>query len=216
MRSARASQEHSTESNRFLKGEHSRMEFKWSTKGFDDAKALADVYRPAALRALNRLADSSGTFANRTIRTTYNLTRAQVDPCISVLHANGSNLTAVIKARGRRLPIHLFGAKMTPGGVRVAIKIGQAKVLPWAFIPKGWQVAFRRTGEFRKMTKGRYVGKRREVLDPVRTISVAAMFGNLKIKEALDSFASDKFPGLLQHELEYYTSRSAPSPDKSG
>lgn len=181
-----------------------------SLSGIPNVQAMAEAYRKATLRALKRVSRSAETFANREIRATYNLKRSQVDPYLSSRVVSTSKLQAALNIRGTRLPLMLFTPRQTSRGVYVTVKRGSPRHVKSAFIAQmasGHRGVFKRTGERRRMMRGRYKGLMREPIKELRTISLAEMFSNREVAHKIERFFRDKFPEVLQHETRYYLSQ---------
>ena len=86
-------------------------------------------------RALNKVGVAARTKIVRAVVAEVNLKAGEVKRRNVFLHkASFRNLTAVIRIRGRRIPIRHFGARQTSKGVTYAERRGKRELLPGAFM----------------------------------------------------------------------------------
>lgn len=176
------------------------MQFKFTLPNLAEQVDLDKKgYQTVLIRAVNKVARSAEVQANRQIREVYNLKRSEVDDAITVRPASVNALKAVIRVKGKRLPLMLFGARQFSGGVKVTVKKGGRTLLPHVFIAtmkSGHEGVFGRVGSARLPIKERY------------TISVAEMFGSRVVIADLEKFIKEKLPETLTHELQFYLSQN--------
>lgn len=174
-------------------------------RGIDHMRRLAGTFRQPALRALNKTARSTEAFANRSIRQTYNITRAEADKGIHFRPGSISRLTAILTARGPRLPLFkfIFGSKnprtlRRREGPTVQVVRGQRKLLKGAFVQT------MRSGHV-----GIFVRKEsaRLPIEEKKTLSVAGMLGARKISKSVREFFKATLPGVFKHELNFWYSK---------
>jgi len=166
-------------------------------------------YRTIVLRSLTKVAEQAETLGNRMIRETYNISRAEVDWAISVRAVSISKLQVGINVRGKRLPRIMFAPNQRLGrssGVILRIKKGKAgrQFAPHAFIQK------MRTGHVgvfvRSKDKMMQKNPKRQAIEETFTISVAEMFGSKNITTNIERFIEEKFPLILENQLQFFLS----------
>ena len=174
-------------------------------------RRVLNLYQKATVSALKKVARSAEVLANRLIRQEFRLLRAELDTQLSSRAVSVSKLTAKVSAAGPRLALSKFPYQQQSKGVKVTVKRGRGKVIRHSFVvklPSGHVGVFIRRGEKRRMTQGSYKGKMRQPIMELRTISVAEMFGAKRIQRLVTSHIKAKYPGVFQHELEYYLSKA--------
>lgn len=163
----------------------------------------------AMISALNRTAAQGKTFADKTIRQTYNLKSAEVKKNMYVSKAYGSKTSSEIVATGKRLSLGKFNPKQNKSGVSFKVRKDRKRsLLKHNFVQtmsSGHLGVWYRTGEFRIMQRGTYKGKRRERIKERFTIGVPSMFGSNNIMNKTKRFVNEKFPIVFASRLEYYT-----------
>ena len=155
-------------------------------------------YRKVVLRSLVKVADQAETLGNRMVRETYNMKRADVDKAITVTPSSISKLQVDIRVKGRRQPLLMFQAKQLRKGVKITVKRGGRSLLPHAFIAtmkSGHKGVFTREPKAKRLPIGEKF-----------TISVAEMFGSKTIVDSIEALMLDKFPGILENQLQFYLS----------
>ena len=181
------------------------------TKPLDD---LAREFPQAAVRALNRTGRAAEVQANREIRRTWNISRAEVDKALTHRTSGVNRISKRgvmeyrIRARGGRVPWIKFNPRQTSTGVSVSIVKGQRKVVPHAFIQEmqsGHLGVFVRRGPKRATTKGTYknTGILRQPIIERFTISVAEMFSSKKVFNRLDEFVGAKLAQEMNQQVSY-------------
>ena len=163
--------------------------------------SVAEAYRRAVRRAINRTADQVKVEASRLIRARYNLKASLLREEIKVQRALPSGpMVAVVLAEGRRsLPLKEFGAReiMRRGkrgqraGVSVMVLKGQRKVLKTAFAAGGEAQIFERLGRSRLPIK------------KLSTIGVPSMFAQKEVQRDLRAFADQALEKNIRYEIEY-------------
>lgn len=162
-------------------------------------------------RAIQTLARRLLVNARRDIQAEYNIRAARVRKDLS-LSLNRDNVRVTGHWRG--VGLSQFGARQTRKGVTAAIFRGRRSLYPSAFharLLSGNVQVVERQGEKRLMTKGRYVGKRRQPLVTRYGATVAQMLAKGRRPERLADFAA----GVLRDELDrlftsYYQRPAAP------
>ena len=166
-----------------------------------------DVADKAVVRAINKVADQVKVQASREIRDAgYNLKAAVIKKGISLIRASKGQIRAIVRASGRPVPLINYGARQTRAGVTVQVKAGR-KLLKGAFIatmPSGHTGVFERVGRgHKKVMHGSHIQWRglpiRELFGP----SIPSAFMQKTVQGALESAVREKFPRLLQHEIDF-------------
>jgi hypothetical protein len=181
------------------------MQLDIEIRGIDHMQKLAGTFRQPALRALNKVARSTETFANARVRDEYNISRGEVDKGLTFKPGSISHLTAVLRARGPRLGLFGFihGSRRPRtlrkrAGVQVQVKRGQVRLLKGAFVatmPSGHTAIMVRSGRARLPIVER------------KTLSIAGMLGARKVSGSVKNFFKEKLPAVFQHELTYWLSQ---------
>ncbi len=184
---------------------------------------LRNNVKKATYRALNKAAAQAKTQASREIRTAgYNLKAGEIKKGITVSKATTNSLTASVIATGKPVPLYQYGpVRKVANGVMVTVKNGR-KLIRGAFIARmpgghigiyerdlrgGGKKGYRRV----KYVKG---GKPNNKALPIREKfgpSIAAAFISPPVHTAIVSTIDQKFPALLEHELDYLNSRTGGS-----
>lgn len=81
----------------------------------------------ATVRALNRTVSSAKTEASSILREKYNVKKSDLDPKLSIMNADYSNLTAKLTLTGDPISLTRFNPVQIRGGVRTFIKQGMAQ-----------------------------------------------------------------------------------------
>jgi hypothetical protein len=154
------------------------------------------AFAKAEVSALNKMAAQAKTFANREIRSTYNVRAGLVSDSIRIKRASSSNPKAALQITGKRLSLALFSARQTAKGVTFAVFKGARKLLPHRFIIKKFS-----GGVFERLGKSRF---------PIRklsTLSVPQMFKAKRVMPKIDEFVDANLPRIYNHELKFYLSK---------
>jgi len=195
-------------------------------KGIDEAIKRHDPKRviAAARQAINRTADSTRTEASRAIREEYNIKPAKINERLKVeKKAGGNDLTAVIVAKGKGLPLTDFDAKqegviVNQKGFRYTRKAGRIGNLRHG----GVLTAIIKTASGRKEVPGKYgnkpflthlkksgkpvvwerTGKDRMSLKTRFGPGAAILFGSEKIMERIKRYALDKLQAEFKRLLD--------------
>lgn len=162
-----------------------------------------DVLEKAKIRALNKVAAQAKVAASKEIRATgYNMKAAAIKQKITIKRASSGNAVVVIKCSGRPIPLIQFGARETRAGVSVSVKHGR-KIIRHAFVatmPSGHQGVYVRVGNQHKKISGKWHGLAiKELFGP----SIPAAFGNEIVQAALVRLVREKFPTILEHEINF-------------
>lgn len=181
----------------------------------------------AAYHALNRTIDHVITQVGRIVPKEYAIKAKDVKESFKggIKRPSKNDLTASVTSKGHTLSLAHFphSPQMPPAAgrkykVKATIKRGGRKTIntePKPFIaPTGAKSpdespdkvqynVFRRTGAFKIAEKGRYVGKLREVIMPVYTLSIPQMITNEKVKKQIEKVSQEKLDERLEHEIIY-------------
>lgn len=162
-------------------------------------------------RAIQTLARRLLVHARRDIQAEYNIRADRVRKDLSL---SLNNERVRVTGHWRGVGLNQFGALETAKGVTAAIFRGRRSLYPGAFkatLLSGNVQVVERRGEKRVMTKGRYIGKRRQPLATQYGATVAQMLAKGRRPERLADFAA----GVLGDELErlftsYYQRPASP------
>lgn len=196
----------------------------FSCRGFADAleqateETIDDVNRAMA-SAMNKILKSVRTFVSSEIRKRYNVPKAILDARMDLFEGRIKALQAELTIGGRSVSLSYFGAKQTLGnqvitrskstlkkthavnqGVQVEVVEGRR-----ALIKSAWLYKFRsgHIGILKRTGKGRY---------PIMVksaISIASMFEQTEINDAIIAKIDTDLEALFWHEFEFYTERSS-------
>ena len=179
-----------------------------------------DQVKTATFRAINKVATSGRASASKEIRSTgYGIKAAAVKKAISISKATKADLNAIVRAKGRPIPLIAYGARKTQAGVSVNVLHGR-KIIRGAFIatmPSGHRGVFVRVdsaagralgGSNRKgahITRGRYRSQDRHGLpiDELFGPSIPAAFKSTAVMDAVTATMRQRFPTVLRQELRF-------------
>ena len=172
-------------------------------------KAAGKGVEKATRSAINSVAAQGKTKASKTIRAVYNIKAKDVNKTLTVIRVNATNKEAKIISKGyKALSLGKFKPTQTKKGVEVKIKMTNKKGLVRgafkATMPSGHQGVFKRHGEKREMTRGRYKGKERQPIQDKFAIGVPIMFRAKAVMPKVQRFIREKFPIILKSKLEYF------------
>ena len=181
-------------------------------ESFDAARrVLSDIpggLGRAGVRAANKTAAAGKVYTARILQKRIKevgggIKVSDVKKRIYVNKASGKWSAAQLKIKSRGISLMHFGAKQTATGVTTTI--GEE---PHAFIAatinKGAPQVFQRIGIFRIMKKGRYVGKRREVIRAVKGMTQQELMRS--IPGAVPATRADMAANMqknMAHEVNY-------------
>jgi Prophage minor tail protein Z (GPZ) len=174
--------------------------------------------RSAIPRALNKTATTVRARAARQIRSVgYGIKIAAIKKSITIRKANRAELTAIVRAAGKPIPLINYSARKNKSGVTVAVLNGK-KTIDGAFIATmhtGHKGVFVRVGSAAerhaigrgalKVSKGpkKYSYKHglpiRELFGP----SVPNAFANTIVQNALEEVVQQRFGVVLEQELRF-------------
>lgn len=149
-------------------------------------------------RALNRAATNANKNARMKPKDEYNIKSSDVKSTLSIKKANRSNLGAVVKSKGEKVPLDKFKVspkqpkpQKPPKVLKVAVKKDGYKKLKSAFVAdiSGSKV-FQRTSKSRLPIKRLY--------GP----AVPSMLKNEDVRERIEKEATDTFYKRLDHEIK--------------
>jgi len=188
-------------------------------KGFE--KEVAE----ATYHALNRTVDFTYTQIGKLVPKSYAIKKNDVLSTLKKNKPSSSSLEASVTSTGRRLSFaHFPFTPKTPRRQTVMVQIKRSKgkiASKKGFVaPTGAKDpdkipfnVFKRIGKIVVPEKGRYAGKvykrgpkkgqpyRREMIAPIRTLSVPQMITNEKVGEQVQQLAQDKLEERLNHEI---------------
>lgn len=172
------------------------LDFKKYTKALDDAN----------YQAVRKVTAQAKTFSSKEIREEYNIKKTDLDKNIITRRPVkvASSYQAAIVGVKRDLPLAKFGARQLLAGVSVAVKKGIRKIIPQHFIAK---MKSGHKGVFVRAKFG--TGNNRVHRLPIEE-KFAKGAGHLitkKIFNKIEKFVEQKFPKLLEHEINYRTKK---------
>jgi hypothetical protein len=171
-------------------------------------------------RTLNKVATSARAQAAREITNAgYGIKQAAIRRQLSIRRATFSELTAVIKATGRPIPLSNYGARQNKQGVSVAVLHGR-KTIKSAFIAtmkSGHVGVFVRVGSAaeRSIGRGRYKEFKLQKVKattnekhglPIRQLfgpSVPNAFANRVVQDALRKAIKERFGVVFAQQLKF-------------
>jgi len=167
--------------------------------------------RPAAARALNRVAVSTRAEASREIRQVYVLKARAIKAQIRLTRATAQSLEARLTASGKRIPLIEFQARQNRQGVSVRIKrAGGRKTVRHAFVARmrsGHVGVFLRlepgSNKFAPRSRRRRVRRSGPDLPIIelKSLSLPKAFTNREVVAAMTRIASARFNIEFQREL---------------
>jgi hypothetical protein len=187
-------------------------------ESFDAARRVLDglpgALGRAGVRAANKTAASGKVSVARILQKHIKevgggIKAADVKKQIYVNRASGKWSAAQLKIKSRGISLMHFGAKQTAVGVTTTL--GEE---PHAFIAntinKGAPQVFQRIGIFRIMKKGRYVGKRREVIRAVKGMTQQELMRSIPgaVPTTREEMA-DNMKKNMDHEVRYEVMKAA-------
>lgn len=152
------------------------------------AKRLANVSRDADKdfrQAVGSMKRAAGTETKRATTAIYNVNQGRVGDDVRVT-SDANSVT--VTGRKKEISLLSYGFKPTAAGLRGAVLKGKSSVIKSAFVATGLsgnKLPFRREGDKRKMTRGRYAGKRRSPVKVKYGPSVADMLAREIVQETL-------------------------------
>ena len=186
------------------------IEFK--IEGLGKLKRLLNpkLIAKAEPRALNKTAQLSRTAESKEIRKTYNIKAKRLNRELEKI--SGGNRATVSRPRaiirGKKLTkrnpgLQNYGTRQTSKGVSYRIRkdLGR-KTRAHAFIatmPKGGSGVFLRAGKSRVMTRGKYIGKKRQGIIRQTGPSVVQMMERIGIKP-ISTTVTKNYSRLFIHE----------------
>lgn len=194
----------------------------FSCKGFADAMQQAteetiDDVRSAMSSAMNKVLKSVKTLVSTEIRKRYNVSKAVLDERLDLFEGRIKNLQAELTIGGKSVSLSYFGARQTLGnqsitrtkttlkkshaanqGVQVEVIKGRRTLIKSAWLQQLWTG---HVGILKRMGKGRY---------PIMVksaISIASMFEQTDINDAIVAKIDEDLERVFWHELEFYVER---------
>ncbi|WP_338847917.1 phage tail protein [Massilia sp. W12] len=173
----------------------------------DIGRVRRDVVDKAVPRTLNKVIAQAKTAASREIRAAgYKLKASTIKGALSTRKASAVQLTAVLTASGKPIPLIQYNARQVADGVSVDVKNGR-KIIKHAFIavmPNGHKGVFVRVGKkHKKVTRN---GKTRWTGLPIQELfgpSVPNGLVNKKVQTALNRLMKEKFPVILRQQIKH-------------
>lgn len=148
--------------------------------------------------ALNRTAIQARTKSIKELKKDYAIKSKHGKNAIDFQKASDFNLTTILTAKGKPLPISRFSISQKKSGTLVQINKGKRKTIKHSFVAtmkSGHQGVYKR------------VGKSRLPIKELFTLSLAEMFGKRKTMDVVRSFVRKKFPEILTDRIKFYSNR---------
>jgi hypothetical protein len=172
----------------------------------DQQRKHKGVRSVAVPRALNKMIDQVKTSSAREVRDAgYKLKVGDIKKGLRIQRATASNLTAKVVASGRPIPLISYSARQTAKGVSVDVLHGR-KVVAHAFVatmPSGHKAVMVRMGTTHKKKhkneRALWTGL------PIKQLfgpSVPDGLANAAVQQALQRFVLEKFPKILQQQID--------------
>lgn len=186
-----------------------------------ELKSLEKEVPGAVASALNRTVDHINTNIARMVTQEYAIKVGDVKKTIKKNKASRGELSASLVSKGHTLSFAHFPytpKKLSRKKVKVTIKRSSGKVSSKAgFVaPTGAESedkiqynVFKRLGKFKIADKGSHEGEWREMIAPIRTLSVPQMIGNVNIKAQIQEEAQKKLNERIEHEIAWRLDNAA-------
>lgn len=163
----------------------------------------------AVARAINHTIAKTKTQVIRQIKSIYDIPNKYINEQLSIKKADRLTLTAMIKAKGRPLPLIAFRARQVGSGVSITTPKGR-KIIPGVFIstmPGGRRGVFVRG----KYASGQILRRKKRIVKsgpdlpirPLYGVSIPKAVANKIIIKNIATSMREMFPARLRHELEY-------------
>lgn len=154
----------------------------------------------AAVRALNRAADSTRTAGKREVTKIYNVKSRSANEQFAITRAFPGNLRSLVTVRGKPIPLYEFDAKWKqgqPGGTSVKVRRdGGRKIVPHTFVAR---MRSGKIGVFERKGSGRL---------PIRmlySIGLPRMFLNRVVQKSVKQVAAESFEKNFRQQVKYLT-----------
>ncbi|MDA3732384.1 hypothetical protein PBV87_12885 [Niameybacter massiliensis] len=187
-----------------------------------ELKSFPKQTQTAIYHALKRSLDQTKTEIGRIVPKEYAIKQKEIKKSFigGVNYPTKSNLKASLTSKGKLLSFAHF--PFTPKtairkGKRAVVKVTIKKNSPKVPSKVGFTATtgakgedkvqfnvFRRIGVFKKSTRGRYAekGYKREMIAPIRTLSIPQMITSEGMEKRIQDFALEKFEQRLEHETQ--------------
>lgn len=164
-------------------------------KELGEYKSKAPV---AIYRAINRAASNAKTNATKKVRENYNIKAKDINSTIKITKATRSNLVAIVKSSGYRIPLNKFKVspsnprpKNPPNVLRVEVKKTGLKEVVGAFVANiNGNKVFKRTSNSRLPIQ--------QLFGP----AVPQMMNNENVREYIEEQATKMYEQRLEHEID--------------
>ena len=177
-----------------------------------------DLVRPAARLALNDSGRQGNAAARKAIRSKWNLKAGFINERVKIASfSDEQNLTVILQAKGRPIDLTYFGARWVKGnrvttrqsskvnkrgakegGVYYEAERGNPERIPSGFI------ATVAAGNKGATHIGVFIraGKSRLPIIKKKVISIASMFEQEPVFQAIEKVIEEKFPQRLEHHVD--------------
>ena len=150
-------------------------------------KRLPDIYiRPAAHQAINATLRNSRVEFSRRVRARVSIKAQSIKKSLVATKATRQSLEGVITFRYSPISLKEYGGvRQGEKGVAITVLRGQRRTVRSSFVSEamGGHV-YRREGEKRTPTKGRYKGRRKKDGSPILRQPVVKLFGPTIVSQA--------------------------------
>lgn len=168
----------------------------------DMSEEMKRDLRIAEMKTVNRMVKEAKSFAIKELSQERGFQESQLDKTIKVQEATETGLYSMLSSTSRRIPIFKLTARQTSRGI--IFSLGQPKEILHAFLAQmksGHKSVFMRYGNKRRASSGRYIGKLRQPIKELYTLSIAEFFGTKIMAQKIDSFIKNRLPNIFAEEM---------------
>ena len=205
------------------------MQLQCTITGIEEMEAYAEDFPNVIFRALQKTGEQLRTFALHAITDKYNVPYALIKDAIKVI-PKPSDLAVSLQMHSSRLPLAMFNPKFSRGKrsadatIYVQIKKGGKTAIAGAFVTgvqtghagsSHFGIFERRSAFGARWSKSRPMPKKAGFKSqpglPIKelyTISPSEMFVSTSIFNQLQDFFNQKFPEVLDHEMQFEGTRN--------
>lgn len=172
-----------------------------------------EVVQQAVPRALNRTADMTVTAASRELRADgYNFSASEIKGAISLMKANSSRLTVIMRVRRKVKSLMDFSPRESKAGVTVKVH-GAKKLIKGAFLAQrqnglsgvyiedkgAGKIIVRHAKQYKRGSRGGWQSlPAKKLYGP----SVGGVYATDKIQEIMQRLIATNFEERLAHEIK--------------
>lgn len=207
-----------------MSDKYSSKTFGFTFSGFQEAmdaateETIGDV-KATVRSTMNKVIRSVKSLTSEEIRKRYNVPKAILDERLTLFTAKMSDLEATLVIGGRSVSLSYFGAKQFNRNVVTTRKGSTVRKRATKFQGVEVEVIRGRRTElksafFRRFKSGHLgivtrTGKGRYPIRVMSAISIASMFNQVEINDAIVAKIDADLERLFWHELEFYLSRGS-------